>query len=283
MSRVGPVAPDPSATAQFRVGGTSATLNAASEGSWGACSTSRSSSTSCSRSAAPPRYRRCGTQPSCPARRARPAGRLAAAGTRIGAGSGRDAALGRRGFTRAHCRRRPGAGRGAGTTAAGSTRPPMRSASSPATLVVTDRDPTIAPRGEHAGLGLRPSHPRYPARILDDRSTATALGDRCPVKVLDDESLLVRVGDGWTGPLPPADGLLLSISVHYVHDTGATASPASTRAASSTTTTPTPTRSTSAPTIVARISSAGWMSSACSACPTSTWSWTDPAGGNRPA
>ena len=35
VSRVGPVAPDPSATAQFRVGGTSATLHAASEGSWG--------------------------------------------------------------------------------------------------------------------------------------------------------------------------------------------------------------------------------------------------------
>jgi hypothetical protein len=220
VSRVGPVAPDPSATAQFRVGGTSATLNAASEGSWGrlldvAFEFDVMQS-----------FRRAAAVPAvvAPGELALPDGLALPVGSLLRVrGSERAPAGTLHWVTEVSLR----AIAGGGQLLAAVLEPPLPD--DPAadeigvvtgTLVVTDRDPTF-PRAESiTGLGLHPSHPRYPARILDDRSTATALGDRCPVKVLDDESLLVRVGDGWTGPLPPADGLLLSISVHYVHDTG---------------------------------------------------------------
>ena len=220
VSRVGPIAPDPSATAQFRVGDTSATLNAASEGSWGRLldiALEFDVAQSFRRAAAVPVV-------VAPGELVLPDGLALPVGSLLRVRGSALAPAGTLHWVAGVSLKAVVSG---GQVLVATLEPPLPD--DPAadeigvvtgTLVITDLDPTFSRAESISGLGLHPSHPRYPAQILDDRSVATALGDRCPVKVLDYESLLVRVGDGWTGPLPPADGLLQSITAQHVDDTG---------------------------------------------------------------
>jgi hypothetical protein len=71
-----------------------------------------------------------------------------------------------------------------------------------AAITVTDQDPAM-PRSERiAGLGLHPQHPRFPPAVLAA------------------ESLLLRAGEGWTVPIPPADGLLAGWTFGLLPGTG---------------------------------------------------------------
>jgi hypothetical protein len=220
VSRVGPIAPDPSATAQFTVGATSAFLNAASEGSWGSLldiALEFDVTQSFRRGTAAPAV-------VAPGELALPEGLAVPVGSLLRVRGSGLAPAGTLHWVTEVSHRAITSG---GQVLVAVLKPPLPD--DPAaqevgvvtgTLVVTDQDRTFARAESIGGLGLHPSHPRYPARMLDDRSTATVLGDRCPVKVLDDASLLVRVGDGWTGPLSPADGLLQSITANHVEGTG---------------------------------------------------------------
>lgn len=71
-----------------------------------------------------------------------------------------------------------------------------------AAITVTDQDPAV-PRSERiSGLGLHPKHPRFPPAVLAA------------------ESRLLRAGDGWTVPIPPADGLLAGWAFNLLPGTG---------------------------------------------------------------
>lgn len=202
VSRVSPVAPDPSATAQFTVGVTSAILDAASEGSWGTLldiifefDIAQS-------------FRRTAAMPPvvAPGELDLPDGLALPAGSLLRVRGSGSAPAGTLHWVDDVSHRALTSG---GQVAVAVLDPPLPD--DPAadqvdvvtgTLVVTDRDATFARAESIAGLGLHPSHPRYPARVLDD------------------ESLLVRTGAGWTGPISPADGLIQSIAVRWIPGTG---------------------------------------------------------------
>ncbi len=202
VSRVGPIAPDPSATAQFTVGGTPALLTAASEGSWGTLLDI------VLQFAVTQSFQRAGVTPAVvqPGELSLPDGLALPAGSLLRVRGSASAPAGTLHWVDDVSQRALASG---GQVLVAVLDPPLPD--DPAadqidvvtgTLTVTDRDPTFARAESIAGLGLRPSHPRYPARVLAS------------------ESLLIRAGDGWTGPVPPADGTLPSIAGQWVAGTG---------------------------------------------------------------
>ncbi|HJQ02644.1 MAG TPA: phage tail sheath C-terminal domain-containing protein [Jatrophihabitans sp.] len=200
--RVAPVEPDPAATAQFTLAGQQPKLAAANEGGWGRWLTGRldfEAGTTFHRPIQPPAV-------------VQPGELLLTDGVQLPAHSllrvrgSAKAAAGSLHWVRELAVRAVPTG---GLVRVAVLDPPLPAdpaadeiAVVTATITVTDQDPAVARSEQITGLGLHPEHPRYPPAVL-------AI-----------ESLLLRAADGWTVPIPPADGLLTGWAFSLLPGTG---------------------------------------------------------------
>lgn len=194
IDRIAPARPDPLATALFKLRGLGVELVAASEGTWGSGLTIELR-VGDSGSFRPPRQ---GSAAVGPGELAVPDGFSLPVGSLLRLGGTADDPPGTRHWvTDVLARPLPGVGR----IRVARLEPPAPDGTATATvltgtLLVIDGDPAAVRSEVIAGLGLHPSHPRY------------------PVDVLAAESVLVRAGEGWTGPILPGPAAVTATLVH---------------------------------------------------------------------